>query len=269
MLIFAIDDEPKMLRLLHRAIEEAAPEAAIMDFLLSQDALKAVTEQELRPDVVFSDIQMPPPTGLEFAVKLKKIAPRTKVVFVTGYEQYAAESYQIHAEGYILKPVRAQRIKEELEHIAPVSAAARQDRLTVRCFGYFEVFWNNEPLSFSRSKTKELFALLIDRRGSSCTAEEAIAALYEDTSQETMKNAKQNLRNLVNDMKNSLSAIGMSDVLIRRGSILALRTGLIDCDYLRMISGDMNAVNSYHGEYMEQYSWAELTKGTLEFRRIE
>ena len=126
MLIFAIDDEPKMLRLLHRAIEEAAPEAAIMDFLLSQDALKAVTEQDLRPDVVFSDIQMPPPTGLEFAVKLKTMVPQAKAVFVTGYDQYAVQSYQMHAAGYILKPVCAERVREELDYIAPAAPAARR-----------------------------------------------------------------------------------------------------------------------------------------------
>ena len=52
---------------------------------------------------------MPPPTGLEFAVKLKTLVPQAKVVFVTGYDHYAVQSYQIHAAGYILQPVRAER----------------------------------------------------------------------------------------------------------------------------------------------------------------
>ena len=68
-------------------------------------------------------------------------------------------------------------------------------------------------------------------------------------------------------MKNTLNAIGMGDVLIRKGTSIALRTDLLDCDYLRMLQGDMEAVNSYRGEYMEQYSWAELTKGSLAFDR--
>ena len=84
---------------------------------------------------------------------------------------------------------------------------------------------------------------------------------------EGLKKAKQNVRNLVNDMRNTLNAIGMGDVVIRRGSSLAIRPELLDCDYLRMIQGDMAAVNSFRGEYMEQYSWAELTKGSLEFDR--
>ena len=40
----------------------------------------------------------------------------------------------------------------------------------------------------------------------------------------------------------------------------------IDCDYYRMLAGDMDAVNRFRGEYMAQYSWAELTKGELYFR---
>ena len=266
MLIFAIDDEPKMLRLLHRAIEEAAPQEEILDFPLGSAALEVIEGQGLRPDVVFSDIQMPPPTGLEFAVRLKTLAPEAKVVFVTGYDQYAVQSYEVHAAGYILKPVRAERVREELEHIAPEMPKA-QGKLLVRCFGYFEVFYRDEPLMFARSKTKELFAYLVDRRGSACYAEEAIAALYEDADPESLKKAKQNIRNLVSDMKSTLNGIGMGDVLIRKGSSLAVRTELLDCDYLRMLRGDMEAINSFRGEYMEQYSWAELTKGSLEFDR--
>lgn len=267
MLIFAIDDEPKMLRLLHQAIEEAAPEDEILDFSLGSDALSTVEAQGLRPDVVFSDIQMPPPTGLELAVRLKTLAPEAKVVFVTGYEQYAVQSYQVHAAGYILKPVRAERIREELEQIRPAVPKGPGKTLQVRCFGYFDVFWKGEPLIFARSKTRELFAFLVDRRGSACTSEEVASVLFEDTDPENMKKVKQNIRNLISDMKGTLHQIGMDDVLIRRGTSLALRTELLDCDYLRMIGGDMEAVNSYRGEYMEQYSWAELTKGSLEFSR--
>ena len=198
MLIFAVDDEPKMVKLLHKAIEEAAPQEEILDFPLGSAALKAIEEQGLKPDVVFSDIQMPPPTGLEFAVKLKTLVPQAKVVFVTGYDHYAVQSYQIHAAGYM--PVRAERIREELEQIVP-TLPRETGKLRVRCFGYFDVFWKDDPLIFARSKTKELFAFLIDRRGSVCTAEQVIDALYEGANADNIKKAKQNIRNLVNDKR--------------------------------------------------------------------
>ncbi|MBR1771866.1 MAG: response regulator [Lachnospiraceae bacterium] len=264
MLILAIDDEPKMLRLLHKAIEEAAPDAQIMDFPLGSAALAAIKKEKLLPSVIFTDIQMPKPDGLALAVELKKLVPDAKIVFVTGYDEYAVDAYRLHASGYVMKPVDAGRIREELSN-ALAFMPDESGKLTVRCFGGFEVFWQGEPLGFSRRKTKELLAWLVDRRGSSAGAEEAVAALYEDTSMDELKAAKQNLRNLINDLKSTLHGIGMDDILIRRGSTLAIRPERLDCDYYRMLEGDMSAVNAFRGEYMEQYSWAEITKAGLHF----
>ena len=262
MLILAIDDEPKMLRLLHKAIEEAAPDAQIMDFALGADALVAIEKKKLLPSVIFTDIRMPKIDGLMLAVELKKLVPDAKIVFVTGYDEYALEAYRLHVNGYIVKPVDAGRIREELSN-ALAYLPDESGKLTVRCFGRFEVFWQGEPVSFSRRKTKELLAWLIDQRGASAAADEVIATLYEDTSMDELKAAKQNLRNLVNDLKSSLHGIGMDDVLIRKGGTIAIRTERLDCDYYRMLEGDMTAVNAFRGEYMEQYSWAEITKAGL------
>ena len=85
MLIYAIDDEVSMLQLLHRAIAEAAPTAEIADFHLGADVLTVLRQGGRKPDVVFTDIEMPPPTGLDFAVTLKTLSPDTRIVFVTGY----------------------------------------------------------------------------------------------------------------------------------------------------------------------------------------
>ena len=264
MLIFAIDDEPKMQRHLHRVIAEASPEAEIRDFLLGSEAMRAIREEGLFPDVVFSDIQMPGMSGLELAVQLKKASPDTKIVFVTGYD-YAMEAYRIHVNGYIAKPVDAQRIREELDYAFP-APPPEPEKLLVQCFGSFEVFWNGQPLAFHRRQSKELFAYLVDRRGASCSSEEIIAAIWGDEAD--MKNARQRIRNLVNDLKTTLKSIGFGDALIRQGSSLAVRKSMLDCDYYRMLAGDMNAVNAFRGEYMEQYSWAELTKGVLHFRSL-
>ena len=265
MLIYAIEDEEGMLRLLHRAIAEAAPNAEIVDFLFGADALAVIRGGGPKPDVVFSDIVMPPPTGLDFAIALKTLSPDTKLVFVTGYSEYAAEAYQLHVRGYILKPVRPERVREELE-LMDLPDLKPTEKLQVQCFGYFEVFWKGEPLAFSRSKTKELFAFLVDRGGSACQAEEVIAALFEKTDPEKMKQSKQNLRNLVSDLKRVLNGIGRGDVLIRRGSTLCIRPELLDCDYYKMLKGDMGALNRFRGAYMEQYTWAEMTKGVLKFK---
>ena len=114
MTIFAIDDEPKALRLLHDTIDEAEPNAEIVDYSDGEAALTAIRSQALTPDVVFSDIELPELSGLAFAVELKKLAPETRIIFVTGFPKYAADAFRLHASGYIVKPVYADRVREEL-----------------------------------------------------------------------------------------------------------------------------------------------------------
>lgn len=264
MLVFAIDDEPKMLRMLHGAIAQAQPEAEIMDFGGGSPVLKALQEQGLRPDVVFSDIELPGMDGISLAVQIKRAAPACRIVFVTGYDSYALEAFHVHAQGYLMKPVTAAAVREELDQI-PLAPARREKGLFVQCFGQFEVYYEGKPLLFERRKTKELFAFLVDRRGASCTAEEIVSVLWEEDSD--LRGAKHRLRNLVMDLRTQLKGLGMEELLVRKSGVLALQAEQLDCDYYRLLQGDPQAVNAYGGEYMSQYSWAEATAGKLWFSR--
>ncbi len=264
MLIFAIDDEPIALTVLHKAIAEAVPEASVMDFPLGADALEAIRARGLRPDVMFSDIRMPGLDGLALATQVRAASPATRLVFVTAYSEYAFDAIQVRTSGYVMKPVDTDAIREEMAHIR----SARMEMpggLWVRCFGSFEVFWNQKPLLFRRRQTLELFAFLIDREGGVCTSEEIVARLWEGET--NMAAAKDRLRHLVGDLRNTLASIGMEDLLVRRSGRLAILRNRVDCDLYRMEDGDMEAVNAFTGEYMTQYSWAELTNGQLTFQR--
>ena len=267
MRIFAIDDEPEVLETLHEAIGDAVPEAEIFDFLRSQAALDAAKERGIVPDIVFSDIRMPDMNGLQFAAALKKAAPDARIVFVTAYSQYALEAWKEHVQGYLMKPVTAEDIRDTLNHLQLTGALAPRDKLRVRCFGHFEVFWHDEPVIFTRKQSKELLAFLVDREGAACTSEQIAAALWENETD--LQAAGIRIRKLISDLRATLAAIGMGDVLIRERRQIAVRRSMIDCDYYRMLEGDMFAVNAYRGEYMPEYSWAELTAGRLFFRREE
>lgn len=127
MLIFTIDDEPKSCKLLRRTVEEAAPEAEVMSFPGGLEAIEAIHTQKLTPAVIFSDIVMPELDGLELAVRLKTAAPDAKLVFVTGYSDYAVHAFQLHASGYIIKPADTERIREELAHLSAPNPFERDD----------------------------------------------------------------------------------------------------------------------------------------------
>lgn len=260
MLIFAIDDEPNMLYLLHEAIAEAEPDADIMDFSLGLEAAAYLEADGELPDVIFSDIRMPGLSGMEFAKRLKELSPGTKLIFVTGYD-YAMDAYRLHVSGYIYKPVDAERVREELDLLFPKQILS--DCLRVQCFGQFEVFWKNKPLTFSRKQSKELFAYLVDRRGALCSTETVIAALLEEP--KDLNRAKHRIWNLTSNLRAILKSVGMEDVLLSQNRQIAIRMDRLDCDYYRALAGEPFAQRAFCGEYMEQYSWAEATKARLFF----
>ena len=276
MRIFVLDDEPIALRVSKKIVQEVMPDSQITGFGNADQVFTYIDETGMKPDVVFSDIEMPGMSGLEFAVHLKKKCPNAVIIFVTAYSQYALEAFRLHVHGYILKPLTTDRVKEELEHaleekksgqpeqddLSPESDLKQrqknlQEQLKVECFGNFEVYWKNMPLMFGRRQTKELLAFLVDRRGTACTPEEIAQVLWQN--QNDLEGLSAQVLILLKDLKRVLDTIGREDIIISRGGKIAIRKDAIDCDYYRMLAGDMYAVNSYQGEYMSQYSWAEYS----------
>jgi DNA-binding LytR/AlgR family response regulator len=71
--------------------------------------------EDLTPDVVFLDVQMPGMNGFEVARQLISRQALSEIVFVTAYDQYAIEGFQVNAVDYLLKPVDAQRLEQALQ----------------------------------------------------------------------------------------------------------------------------------------------------------
>lgn len=265
MRIFLIDDEASARNSMERILRQVRPEAELAVFSRGQAALDAIENNAMLPDVVFSDIQMPGLSGLSLAMKLRTVCPSAKIIFVTGYDEYAVEAFRLHANGYVMKPLDPERVEEELAHLEQLTAlAGKPDTLTVRCFGYFEVFWKNKPLHFQRQQAKELLAYLISRDGAACTNGEISAALWAEEGD--MRITTNRIRTLLSDLRSTFRDIGMEDALIRHRGSIAVNRARFDCDFYRMQNGDMDAVNAFRGEFMVQYSWAEITAGMLEFR---
>ncbi|MBP3375658.1 MAG: hypothetical protein J6L83_02710 [Clostridia bacterium] len=62
----------------------------------------------------------------------------------------------------------------------------------------------------------------------------------------------------------SLNAVGVNDLILKNRQGILLNTKIVDCDYYRFLEGDPRAINSFMGQYMSAYSWAEFTVGYLE-----
>ena len=260
MLIFVLDDEPAALRASKKAVREAVPGAEVLSFTLPAAALEEARAQEMRPDIAFIDIEMPGMTGLEFAVRLKTFSPDTRIIFATAYSQYAGEAMKMNAHGYIMKPLEADDVREELGGF-PEVPASDEGKLRVRCFGRFDVFWHGAPLIFARTLTLELFAYLVYRECELCTREDIIWTLWKED--DDLKAARNRLRVLLYDMSSGLRRVGMENALIREKQRIGLRRECLDCDYYRMLEGDPAAVNAYRGTFMEPYRWAVLPTGRI------
>ena len=71
-------------------------------------AVEALAEHQ--PDIAFLDIRMPGLNGLEVAALAAEASPRTRIVFVTAYDQYAIDAFERGAVDYLLKPVKPERL---------------------------------------------------------------------------------------------------------------------------------------------------------------
>ena len=258
----AVDDERLALADLTNALERACPESEIFPFTSPTSALEAVREGRIQPEVAFLDIQMRGWTGLQLAAQLRELLPDLEVVFVTAYPQYALDSYALHARGYLLKPVTEQAVREELDVInGTVRPTQRAKVLQVNCFGNFDVFRNGKPLIFPRAKAKELFAYLVCRSGAGCSTREIAAALFED--REYDSSLKNQMETFKSSLMKCLREAGCEDVVVKSHNSIRVDPEKLDCDYYRFLDGEPKAVNAFAGEFMSQYSWAELTAGAL------
>lgn len=85
-----------------------------------QEALELA--QQLEPELVFLDIQLHDMSGLEVAKFLARLVPRTRVIFVTAYDQYAIEAFELHALDYLLKPVNKIRLQKTIQEWKNIKA---------------------------------------------------------------------------------------------------------------------------------------------------
>ena len=243
MRILCVDDEPLMLKMLEMAVKEAKPDADVTAYKKQADLLEDARQNGC--DVAFLDIHMRGMNGVELAKELKAVNPKMNIIFVTGFSEYTGDAMSLHASGYIMKPVTKEKIEKELSDLRFPIVPKSNALLRVQCFGNFDVFLpDGSHMHFERQRSKEVFAYLVHRQGSSCTTRELAAALFEDE--------------LIYAMIKSLKAVGAEEAVVRSYNALAVNPDVLDCDYYRFKELDAGAVNAYQNEYMSQYYWADF-----------
>ena len=256
MIAIAVDDERPMLEQLSQAVKVSPDVSSVFEFTTCTDALEWTEKNHA--DIAFLDISMRGMGGMVLAEKLLKLRPRCKIIFCTGYSEYAVDAFQMHVSGYLMKPITAEAVQREIDHVK--GEKNKEKKLVIQCFGNFEVFADGEPLVFRRSKARELLAFLVDRRGSGVTSRQVCTRLWEEGDDARKMNY---FYQLVDDLRHSLRDAGAESFLFKNGNSYAVDVRQLDCDYLKYLR---TGRPEFRGEYMSQYSWAEETCALL-FRK--
>ena len=254
MNIIAVDDEKLSLEALVAAVQENLPNETINAFRRTAEAETFVGRHGC--DIAFLDIEMRDVNGITLAKRIQEINPKVNIVFVTGYGDFTGEAFSLYASAYIMKPVTTEKIKKALETLR-YGSVLEEGFIKAVTFGNFEVYCKGEPIKFGYKKTKELLAYLIDRRGALCSNNEIIAVIWEDDDFGTDR--QDYLKKLKQDLTKTLGDLGYEDVVVKQRGQIGINPKRIECDYFKYLEGDSTILNSYQGEYMSQYSWAEYS----------
>lgn len=251
MNVIVVDDERIILAVETAQVIKVLPNANVASFLSAEEALSYAAAHRI--DIAFLDINLEEITGLEMAKELQKRNPQVNVIFCTGYSEYALEAFELYSSGYLLKPVTEEKLRSAMSRLRyPIPEEKK--RVLVKCFGNFELTVDEMHVKFKYSRTKELFAYLIDRRGASVSTNEIMAALFDSDDKSSY------IRNLKSDLKATFQPLGLENLVIDERGKVSLNTELVDCDYFAYLDGEKNL---FHGEYMSQYSFAESTLANL------
>ena len=267
-----VDDERPALKEMEHCLKEYPEVEVVGMFTDPKAAIERIGAQH--PDVVFLDINMPQLLGMDAASQILDLSPNTDIVFVTAYDQYALEAFEVHAIDYLLKPVEKERLDKTIERLKRKnvnSPKSPEKKLRIKCFGRFLLEWEGEePLKWRTEKTRELFAFLLHDNGRGRSKEELLDLLWQEDDPEK---AVRQLYNGIYYIKKALEEYGVKRDLICIDSEYRLRLGAVSVDVNRFhelegaeTEAELEELEKlYCGTYFQgaDYSWVQLEQERL------
>lgn len=113
--VFIGDDEEGMRMVLRKAIEKIEGFKLVGEAEDGEAVVSSV--EEIHPDVIFLDVEMPKLNGVECAKRIMDINPRTIIIFATAHSMYMSDAFQLYAFDYIVKPFKLDRIYQTLNRV--------------------------------------------------------------------------------------------------------------------------------------------------------
>ena len=264
MFVLTVDSSRNDMEILTQCIKKELPDAVICGVPFAKEAYKLASNRKV--DLALIDMELggeDSTQGMELAERLTDLSEDTVIMFTSSEEKHAVDAYRVHAGGFILKPLTEEKVEDELAHYKKTTLKRKEVKhdLRIRCFGNFEIFIDGVPAKFKYQKTKEMLAYLVDRKGSMVSNGELISCLWEGV--EASKRVSY-LKNLKSDLTSVFESAGYGSSLIKQRGLIGINPNGINCDYFDLLNDNENVLGLYWGEYMNQYSWSEITHAYLE-----
>lgn len=260
MRALCIDDEPYVLQQNMFICRESLCFTSVDGAKNSSEALSFLENNEV--DFIFLDINMPKTNGLSLFEIIRQKYPKSALVFVTGYSEYALTAFQMHADGYLTKPISVEDIKAEVNNINQQKQRFLvQSNIYVQTFGNFEIFVGGKAVKFERKKAKELLAYLVDKRGTSAVRAELASIFWEDGLYDHSK--QKQLDVFIQSLKKTLREYDIQSILEMEKGELRVDPSAFKCDYYDLLNDNESAKSTYCDNYMDSYSWSENTRAYL------
>lgn len=217
MIALCVDDEPIMLTLLQKAVEASPDIDEVYAFGKAGDALAWAETHHF--DVAFLDVELHVVNGTEVAHRLREKSPYLPIIFCTGYAEYALDAYRLHADGYLLKPIHAEDVQNELDRLNGKSRT--KPLLYISDNGMTFKDKNGEAFAFRRGRTYDLVRILLEADGAPLTNYELYDKLFGRIPGFLEKNSNY-FSKLTGDLSATLALHGAGEVLIKTANRYAL-----------------------------------------------
>ena len=260
MTAICVDDEPLVLQLTLSLFRDLPGFQEVEGFAGPLEALDWLENHT--PDIALLDIDMPGMNGLELARRIRDMHPDTAVIFLTGYSEYALDAFQLHASGYLMKPINREKLASEVEYALSGRNRGKASNVFAKTFGNFDLLVDGRPLVFKRSKSKELLAYLVDRHGGNVSRPEAFAVLWEDTFYDRAMQKQMDV--VIRSLRSTLEEASVGEIFEIQSGWMRILPERMDSDLFRFLDGNREAIQEYRGEYMSAYSWASQTEAYLD-----
>ena len=260
MTAICVDDEPLVLQLTLSLFRDLPGFQEVEGFAGPLEALDWLENHT--PDIALLDIDMPGMNGLELARRIRDMHPDTAVIFLTGYSEYALDAFQLHASGYLMKPINREKLASEVEYALSGRNRGKASNVFAKTFGNFDLLVDGRPLVFKRSKSKELLAYLVDRHGGNVSRPEAFAVLWEDTFYDRAMQKQMDV--VIRSLRSTLEEAGVGEIFEIQSGWMRILPERMDSDLFRFLDGNREAIQEYRGDYMSAYSWASQTEAYLD-----